>query len=225
MNQRVCKRIFNVDIKNYTKSKLDECGIHIIFDEVNLMNAHILIIGPKDTPYENGYYIFTVKFTEEYPFKPPKVLFQSISKVRIHPNMYTSGKVCLSILGTWPGPSWSSIMDINSIACSIQSLMSNKAIQHEPGFDSEEGANCKHYDRIIRFENINSYVCKIIERCKISSAFGFDSIILEHFDKNVILKQIDKYNLKKVGQIQLVKPYNISLEENYDALKIQVDEL
>ena len=34
-----------------------------------------------------------------------------------------SGKVCLSILGTWSGPSWTHTMDITIVLLTIQSLL------------------------------------------------------------------------------------------------------
>ena len=36
---------------------------------------------------------------------------------------YASGKVCLSILGTWAGPSWSPTQSLGSVLLSIQSLL------------------------------------------------------------------------------------------------------
>ena len=225
MSNRVHKRIFNVDIKNFTKDNLEENGIYIHFDEVDITNAKILIIGPEDTPYENGYYMFRVKFTDEYPYKPPKVEFLSNSKVRIHPNLYTNGKVCLSILGTWAGPSWTSVMDINSVAKSIQSIMCNKAIQNEPGFTDENGDLCKIYDRIIWFENYRSYIIKIQER----NNGTFKSLIKKHFidshkkNKDRFKKHI-RYKKTEIEFIE-IKPYNISLIENINDLEELFDKV
>ena len=220
MSNRVEKRIFNVDIKNYTKSNLEESGIYIHFDEQDIKNATILIIGPQDTPYENGYYMFKVKFTEEYPFKPPKVNFLSVSPVRIHPNLYTNGKVCLSILGTWAGPSWKSIMDINSIAMSIQSILSKKAIQNEPGFSTEEGLLCQKYDDIVWFENIRSY---IIGQYKSKHLMTFCEIIREHFIEKIEdnlkrIKNHPRYSKNTSTNLD-TNVYNIKLEENIKDLE------
>ena len=33
-------------------------GIHIDIDKVDCTNMKALIIGPKDTPYEDGYFFF-----------------------------------------------------------------------------------------------------------------------------------------------------------------------
>lgn len=46
-----------------------------------------------------------MRFPTDYPNTPPRVLIMTTSSgtVRFNPNLYNSGKVCLSILGTWRG--------------------------------------------------------------------------------------------------------------------------
>lgn len=58
----------------------------------------------------------TLKFTEEYPNKAPKVQF--MTKI-FHPNVYNDGQICLDILQN----QWSPIYDISAILTSIQSLL------------------------------------------------------------------------------------------------------
>ena len=116
MTDRVYKRIFNIDIKNYTKDTLDDLGIFIHFDETNLLNAKILIIGPEDTPYEGGYYIYKVKFPESYPFKPPKINFET--KI-YHPNINSAGSICIDILRD----NWSPALTVSKVLLSICSLL------------------------------------------------------------------------------------------------------
>lgn len=221
MTDRVSKRIFNVDIKNYTRNNLDEIGIYIHFNEENIRMADILIIGPEDTPYEGGYYTFNVEFTDSYPFKPPKVHFNCLGPVRIHPNLYRNGKVCLSILGTWAGPSWTSVMDISIIAKTIQSLLSKNAIHHEPGYQTENGLMCTNYDRIITFINISHYILEQVKsaRARLKNTQGFDKEILEHFSKNNLLRKLNELSkqYKKCNDIQ-ISIYNISCVEDYNTL-------
>lgn len=44
----------------------------------------------------------------DYPETPPMVKMTTTGggRVRFNPNLYADGKVCLSLLGTWSGPSW-----------------------------------------------------------------------------------------------------------------------
>ena len=80
----------------------------------------VLIIGPKDTPYEKGAYFFDIKFAPDHPFKSPVAKFlTSDNKVRFNPNLYINGKVCLSILGTWSGPSWTPLIRMETLFLTI----------------------------------------------------------------------------------------------------------
>lgn len=108
-----------------------------------------MIIGPPGTPYEFGFFEFDVKFGPEYPSKPPKVLARTTNagRCRFNPNIYASGKVCLSILGTWQGENgeqWSSAQGLESVLLSIQSLMSNNPYENEPGFEDSKADKDKH---------------------------------------------------------------------------------
>ena len=139
MAQRSIKRIQN-DIKLYHKSDLNDHGIYVHFNEKNIFNAKALIIGPDETPYKNGFYFFDINYTEKYPQEPPKVVLCTLNKrTRFNPNLYTGGKVCLSILGTWSGPKWSSVQTLKSVLLSIQSLMNENPIINEPGWENEVG--------------------------------------------------------------------------------------
>ncbi|KAL0490643.1 ubiquitin conjugating enzyme E2 [Acrasis kona] len=74
------------------------------------------IIGPNDTPYCGGIFSLTITFPEDYPFKPPSVKF--LTKV-YHPNINSSGQICLDILKT----QWSPALSITSVLLSISSLL------------------------------------------------------------------------------------------------------
>jgi len=64
-----------------------------------------LIMGAKDTPYAYGAYLYDIYMDSTFPQKPPKVNLMTTGNgtVRFNPNLYASGKVCLSLLGTWSG--------------------------------------------------------------------------------------------------------------------------
>jgi ubiquitin-protein ligase len=65
----------------------------------------VCIMGSNGTPYGHGAYIFDVFFEDSYPDTPPKVNLSTTGsgQVRFNPNLYSCGKVCLSLLGTWRG--------------------------------------------------------------------------------------------------------------------------
>ena len=95
-----------------------------------------LIEGPENTPYEACLLLFSIQFPDDYPFSPPKVVFLTTDhRTRFHPNLYKDGKVCLSILGTFSGPSWSGTQSLSTVLLSIQGLLDNNPLSHEPAFE------------------------------------------------------------------------------------------
>lgn len=79
----------------------------------NVMTWNAVIIGPTDTPFEDGTFRLILQFDEQYPNKPPTVRF--ISEM-FHPNVYASGELCLDILQN----RWSPTYDVAAILTSIQ---------------------------------------------------------------------------------------------------------
>lgn len=54
------------------------------------------IFGPSDTPYDGGIFYVNIEIPPDYPFKPPKMKFDT--KVW-HPNISSqTGAICLDIL-------------------------------------------------------------------------------------------------------------------------------
>lgn len=80
-----------------------------------------VIIGPAETPFEDGTFRLVLQFDEQYPNKPPTVRF--ISDM-FHPNVYASGELCLDILQN----RWSPTYDVAAILTSIQRWVPNTKI-------------------------------------------------------------------------------------------------
>jgi ubiquitin-conjugating enzyme E2 A len=77
------------------------------------LRRNAVIIGPADTPFEDGTFRLVMHFEEAYPNKPPGVKF--ISQM-FHPNVYGTGELCLDILQN----RWSPTYDVAAILTSIQ---------------------------------------------------------------------------------------------------------
>ncbi|KAI0176268.1 UBC-like protein [Hypoxylon sp. FL1284] len=138
--------------------KTSDLSLAVAFRDRDVRLVKALIIGPHETPYEFGFFEFSVKFNKEYPRKSPSVTGTTTNggRCRFNPNIYSSGKVCLSILGTWRGErgeEWSAAQGLESILLSIQSLMSANPYENEPGF---EDAN-QPYDK----KRQQEYIAKI----------------------------------------------------------------
>jgi ubiquitin-conjugating enzyme E2 O len=102
-----------------------------------------LIIGPTDTPYEHAPFVVDLQFGPDFPRVPPIAHFHSWTGGlgRINPNLYEEGKICLSLLNTWPGQSegesWSEKASILQVLISLMGLVLVKQpFYNEAGFES-----------------------------------------------------------------------------------------
>jgi len=219
------KRIMNIDMKRILSSDLNSNGIYIEFDETDILKAKALIIGPKDTIYDNAYLFFTIEFPKNYPFSPPILTYKPQNKIRIHPNIYVNGKVCLSILGTWSGPSWTHTMDITTVLLTIQSLLDNNPLANEPGYEkivAEKNILYDNYNKTIRYNTINSLILDRINTEFIDFDI-FKNTMIEHFKKNnLYISNIIEIN-KNIKETIKIGIYHINIFIDYEYLKNKYD--
>lgn len=74
------------------------------------------ILGPVDSPYEGGVFHLKISFPLDYPFKPPICIFTTNI---YHPNINSSGGICLDILKN----NWSPALTMNKVLLSICSML------------------------------------------------------------------------------------------------------
>lgn len=220
MSKSAIKRIINKDFKEIKNLDLNSLGIYINFNENNILEAYAMIVGPKDTLYEGGFLFFNIKFPNNYPFSPPELKYIPNNKVRIHPNIYANGKVCLSILGTWSGPKWTSIMDITTVLLTIQSLLDNQPFHHEPGQDKSPEEIKMAYNQIIKYNTFSSLILgnyKNIPKDYLIFKNDMDEIIQSN--KDIIVKKLNnnKNNDKKTISFSF---YRMSVSIDYEKLFI-----
>jgi len=139
------KHLFR-ELDNMTQSLPSDpnCSIWIRFDEETPQYMRCLISAPLSTPYSGGLFCFDMFVPNDYPQVPPKVVLLTTGggTMRFGPNLYADGMVCLSLLGTWPGPSWDpQHSTLNQVIISIQGLI--LGVEHpyflEPGHGGWEG--------------------------------------------------------------------------------------
>eukprot|EP01126_Amoeba_proteus_P037794 TRINITY_DN3915_c0_g1_i14.p1 TRINITY_DN3915_c0_g1~~TRINITY_DN3915_c0_g1_i14.p1 ORF type:complete len:105 (-),score=8.46 TRINITY_DN3915_c0_g1_i14:16-330(-) len=68
----------------------------------NLFDWEATIFGPEECMWEGGIFSMSIKFSEDYPSKPPKVRFTG---TMFHPNVYGDGSLCLDIIQVFFSPS------------------------------------------------------------------------------------------------------------------------
>ena len=149
MNTRITRKRIMKDMKEV--KDLENMGIYVHWNDDDMFKAWAMIIGPEDTPYEKGFLFFEFTFPPRYPFENPSGKFiTSDGQTRLHPNLYTNGKICLSLLGTWAGPSWTSSQNFSSLLIAIQSLLNEWPLWNEPGFEDNKTKKSKDYNEMVR---------------------------------------------------------------------------
>tara|TARA_B100001057_G_scaffold451265_1_gene494100 strand:+ start:546 stop:1256 length:711 start_codon:yes stop_codon:yes gene_type:complete len=209
------------DVKEITVNPLHEQNIYYQHDEDNILNGYALIIGTKDTPYENGYYFFRFVFPIDYPYKPPTVYYLTNDGItRFHPNLYRNGKCCLSILNTWKGDEWTSCITLSTILLSLCILFTDNPLIHEPGI-SKNHNEIEYYNDIIKYKNYEVAFYGILKKRGFIYNL-FSNFIEKHFieNKSDILNNLENENKrnKKVKKITVSVYDMIDIEINYSKL-------
>ena len=210
------KEIYNL---NTALPLCKESSIFIRFDPNKLGIFRFIITGPADTPYDSGCFLFEMLINENYPNSPPyvKLLTTGNGKVRFNPNLYDTGKVCLSLLGTWTSgtssESWiAGVSTMLQVMISIQSLiLIEDPYYNEPAYESYRNKDtCKHasntYNETIKTNNIQYAMIDMIK----NPPLEFKDVILNHFKfkKDYIIDQIKKWNIKEVQAKELITLLN-----------------
>ncbi|QDZ21773.1 ubiquitin-conjugating enzyme [Chloropicon primus] len=89
-------------------------------DENKIHELEAVIQGPPDTVYENGFFHLNVTIPTRYPFEPPSVQF---STPIYHPNIDSSGRICLDTLNMPPKGAWKPSLNISTVLSTIRLLL------------------------------------------------------------------------------------------------------
>lgn len=168
--KRVVKDIELLKKNNdYLKNK----GIYYHFNDNDLTKMYTLI-SPRhkeDTtsglvsPYTGGFFLFEVRFPEDYPLSPPKVEFNpKTSSCRFHPNYYSTGKVCLSIVNTWGKEDWSPAMSLMALLVTIEERFFERALGCEPGYENTTIQKFKQYNDFVEYHKYKTSIILVINK-------------------------------------------------------------
>ena len=109
------KRI-SMELKDLRKDPPSSCSAGPVGEDLYAWEG--CIFGPEDSPFHGGVVNLSIQFPVDYPFRPPHVKF--ITKI-YHPNINSSGLICLDILKT----QWSPALTISKVLLSITSLLND----------------------------------------------------------------------------------------------------
>lgn len=191
----------------------DTIYIRAYEDRMDLLRA--AIVGSAGTPYHNGLFFFDIYFPPQYPNEPPMVHYHS-GGLRINPNLYESGKVCLSLLNTWSGSQsevWNPMSStILQVLLSLQALVLNeKPYFNEAGYDLQIGKAEGEKNSISYNENAFLVNCRSMLYLLRKSPKHFEALVDEHFNRRCrnILSACKAYTQESpVGQ-----PFNHGIDE------------
>ena len=217
------KRLLH-EIKSMSRDKsLQDNGIYFYVNPDNICDIKCMLIGKEDTPYEGGFFFFQLNVDPlEYPMKPPTAKFLTTDgRIRFNPNLYCCGKVCLSILGTWSGPSWTPCHTILSVLLSIQSsVLTGEPLRNEPGHENDTMENITTYNNILLHETMRYAVTEMLYK----QPRGFEKF-KDVMEKHV-LENYEFYvnKMNKLGSIhngieyKAPSPFSMLIKADYEAI-------
>ena len=206
-------------------------------ERVDLIKA--MIAGSANTPYAHGCYEFDIFCDNNYPNTSPKMNLMTTGSgyIRFNPNLYSCGKVCLSLLGTWRGSAtenWDAkVSTLLQVLVSVQAIiMSEEVYFNEPGFEGEAGTpegerKNEGYMNIVRYGNVK---WAMLEKLKTPTK-GFEDVIRRHFfvkraeilaEVNYWLELTEKNEASYVG---LTRDHNQRLCEQFAKSKTAYKEM
>lgn len=152
------------DVKDVLQHPLEDNGIYYKHDESDMLAGYALIVGPPETPYEDGFFLFSLRYPPEYPYLPPTVTYcTNAHNIRFHPNLYRRGKVCLSLLNTWEGEQWTSCETIRSVLLALCGLFDAQPLLNEPGITADD-PEVPIYNQIVEYGTYQTAMVEILQK-------------------------------------------------------------
>jgi len=111
-----CDKRIRQELSNVGDS--ESLGVHIFPVADNIQLWRVLLEGPPTSPFEGGVFALEVIIPDDYPFKPPKIKFQTPI---YHCNVSEGGAICLDTLKD----QWSPALSVMKILLQIREMMLN----------------------------------------------------------------------------------------------------
>lgn len=80
------------------------------------------IDGPESSAYSGHVLKLSIDISENYPFEPPRVTFQTPI---YHPNIDNKGRICLDLLNMPPKGRWRPTFSLQNLLHALRDLLAN----------------------------------------------------------------------------------------------------
>ncbi|KAM0914252.1 hypothetical protein ACQ4PT_011634 [Festuca glaucescens] len=184
-------------VKNWAKAVQKEWKIlendlpetiytRVFEDRMDLLR--VVMVGANGTPYHHGLFFFDLQLPSSYPAEPPLVYYHSYG-LRLNPNLYESGTVCLSLLNTFDGEGtelWSSVTSsLLQVVVSIQGLVLNdQPYYNEAGYETLVGKPEGRRNALPYSENAYLLSLRTILHVLRRPPRGFEEFVKDHFRRH-----------------------------------------
>jgi ubiquitin-conjugating enzyme E2 R len=154
-------RALTQELRKLTTEPVEGFQVTLVDDD-NIFDWNVTIFGPPETLLQGGYFKARMSFPKDYPYSPPTFRFET---KLLHPNIYESGEVCISILhppgedamsGESPAERWNPTQSVRTILLSVISLLNEPNTSSPANVDAsvmyrkwKEGKD-NQYERIVR---------------------------------------------------------------------------
>jgi ubiquitin-protein ligase len=220
-SSKTLKRIMS-EVRNIEKCReeMAKSGLYIFYNPDSVGKFYFLIIGTDGTPYERGFYPFSLEIPARYPFEPPKVqiILPNDGKSRMNPNLYIGGKVCLSMINTWAGPGWLPSYTIEKVVIAIQALvMNDNPLVNEPGHENDNQVILDEYNDAVLHQNYVLAIIRMYSSLDSGCFTYFKEVVLEKFkeNKDFYVKQLEKY-VEKYKDVKVFRTRTYGMRINND---------
>ena len=153
-------------------------GVDIVAESDDVTVWKVLLEGPASTPYADGCFEILVRFSADYPRRPPELRF--VTPI-LHCNISNpGGRVCHQLLERL---SWTVDTSMTDLLNAVTGLL----ITPEPDHPlNTELAECYHMDKTTYFTRARDHCCKHAQKSLHSSVKSVRQLELHHQTGSVL---------------------------------------
>jgi len=230
---KLAKQIRNVLPKQIEISS--RASMFVRYDEEHPQFMRACLTGVEGSPYSNGVFVFDVYCPPDYPntnclcthvTAGAQCVMANNGPGGFSPNLHNdSGKVCLSLLGTWDGPGWESgKSNVYQVLSSIMWMIlgAEHPYHMEPGFGGWEGTvdpnmdvdEVLWYDEEVKWGTAQ---IAILDQLR-NPPRGFEKVVRKHLllKRKIIMATLKAWHDKGTDRLkERLAPVMLALEEEY----------